>query len=178
MRLSLIAASLIAGSLLVACQVAARGGAPVASDAISVTPLDAPATAEPFPDQPAATDADPTTKRPKPRPDFEAQLALSAEPVTSEPVTAEPDAAAAPEAPRSPEQLLCEKTGGQWAVAGATGAYICVKPTRDGGKQCRKKADCEGLCLARSGSCAPFTPLFGCNEVLEKDGRRMTLCIG
>ena len=170
--LGLIAASLLAGLVLVACQTAAPGGAWVASDAISVTALDAPVTAGPSTDQPAATTTDPTTPRPKPRPGTDPAADTPAEPATSE-----PDAAAEPEAPKPPEQLLCEKTGGQWAMAGTTGAYICVKLTRDGGKMCRKKSDCEGLCLARSGTCAPFTPLFGCNEVLEKDGRRMTLCI-
>jgi hypothetical protein len=33
------------------------------------------------------------------------------------------------------------------------------------------------MCLARSGTCAPIMPLFGCNEVLDKQGRRVTLCI-
>lgn len=83
----------------------------------------------------------------------------------------------APEAPKSPQQLLCEKGGGIWTVAGETGAFLCVSPTRDGGKSCRKKTDCDGQCLARSGTCSPYDPLFGCNEVLDKDGRRMTLCL-
>ena len=164
MRPRKIIAGLIAALLLVACQMPAPGGPAMSQDDISVTPLEEPAGAEP-----AAPDA--TTPHPRPRPVTLTEPETPAEPLTSEPEPTEP------EAPRSPEQLLCEKTGGQWAVAGLSGAYICVKPTRDGGKLCRKKTDCQGLCLARSGTCAPFTPLFGCNEVLEKDGRRMTLCI-
>jgi hypothetical protein len=174
MRPSLIAARLIAGSLmslalLVACQMTAPGASPMAADEISVTPLDA------LPETAPTTD----TAHPKPRPDTATEPTApddaALDPVTTEPVTSEP--AAEPEAPKSAEQVLCETAGGQWAVAGKTGAFICVSPTRDGGKACHKKGDCEGLCLARSGTCAPFSPLFGCNEVLEKDGRRVTLCI-
>lgn len=164
MRLTLIT-GMLAALLLVACQMGAPGGAPMATDEITVTPLDATDGSA------AATD----TIHPKPRPDTVVESATPAEPAV-EPATSEP-ATSEPEAPRSPEQVLCEKRGGQWAVAGITGAYVCVSPTRDGGKVCRKKTDCEGLCLARSGTCAPFTPLYGCNDVLEKDGRQVTLCI-
>jgi hypothetical protein len=169
MRLTLIAASLIATVLLVACQPTAPGTSPLATDEISVTSLDAPAEADI-----SATTADSATSRPKPRPNEETDAGTSAPTdATEDPPASE----AEPAGPKSPEQMLCEKTGGQWALAGTTGANFCVKPTRDGGKLCRKKTDCEGLCLARSGTCAPFMPLFGCNEVLEKDGRRVTLCI-
>lgn len=169
MRLTLIAASLVSAVLLVACQPTAPGTSPLATDEISVTSLDAPAGADV-----SATAADPATPRPKPRPDAESDAGT---PVPTD-ATDEPAASEAePAEPVSAEQMLCEKTGGQWALAGITGASICVKATRDGGKLCRKKTDCDGLCLARSGTCAPFTPLFGCNEVLEKDGRRVTLCI-
>ena len=164
--------TLFALALLAACQMTAPDKPPVAGvmpgDEISVTSLDAPAAGPA--DTAAAPEAVPAAvagadaPRPKPRP------GAAAEPVASEP-------AAEPAAPKSAEQLLCEKTGGQWAVAGKTGANICVKPTRDGGKICHRKTDCAGQCLARSGTCAPFTPLFGCNEILEKDGRRVTLCI-
>jgi hypothetical protein len=169
MRLTLIAASLMSAILLVACQATAPGPSPLATDEISVTPLDAPVGA----DVPASA-ADTTPPRPKPRLGQETDVETAAKTDTPEdPAASE----AEPVKPMSPEQMLCEKTGGQWALAGTTGANICIKPTRDGGKLCRKKSDCEGLCLARSGTCAPFTPLFGCNEVLEKDGRRVTLCI-
>ena len=163
LRPKLIAASLLAAVMLVGCQMAAPGGAPITGDEISVTAL-----------PPIANDGAPDTSvagtpHPKPRPE------VQADPVTADPVTSEPEAE--PEVAKPPEQLICEKAGGQWAVAGITGAYICIKPSRDGGKMCRKKGDCQGLCLARSGTCAPYAPLFGCNEVLEKDGRRVTLCI-
>lgn len=53
----------------------------------------------------------------------------------------------------------------------------CVRPTGEGLKACRRATDCRGECLARSGTCAPIAPLFGCNEVLDDMGRRMTQCI-
>ena len=88
-----------------------------------------------------------------------------------------PVAAAAVPAPKSAEQITCEKNRGTWARAGKTGAMLCLRPTRDSGKQCRKGTDCEGMCLARSGTCAPITPMFGCTEILQDDGQRVTLCI-
>ena len=169
LRPRLIAASLIAGLILAACQMQGPDEAPLATDEISVTSLDAPASEVGTPPEgPPQPDSD--APRPEPRPESPDEAADD---------TALPDdeTPTEPEAPKSPEQLLCEKTGGQWAVAGLSGAYVCVTLTRDGGKVCRKKTDCQGLCLARSGTCAPIMPLFGCNEVLEKDGRRVTLCI-
>lgn len=88
--------------------------------------------------------------------------------------------APAPETPvpaKSASQLACEKQGGSWNRAGATITRTCVFRTRDGGKSCRRQSDCEGLCLARSRSCAPLRPLFGCNDILQNDGRQVKLCI-
>jgi hypothetical protein len=53
----------------------------------------------------------------------------------------------------------------------------CVTLTRDGGKACTRQSQCEGYCLARSGTCAPITPMFGCNDILQDDGREVTLCL-
>ena len=78
---------------------------------------------------------------------------------------------------RTAGQVLCETSGGQWVAAGETGAFYCASQTRDAGKRCSKKTQCQGVCLARSGTCSPITPLYGCNDVLEKDGRQVTLCI-
>lgn len=147
--------------LLTACQLTGggtvgTGAAGLAADEIVVTPLDEP---PPAAEAGSATEADPAL------PPAEAEMSVA------------PESLAEPEAPKTAEQLLCEARGGIWTVAGNTGAYLCVQPTRDGGKACHKESDCEGQCLARSMSCAPFTPLFGCNEVLDKQGRRVTLCI-
>jgi hypothetical protein len=82
-----------------------------------------------------------------------------------------------PEQEKTPEQISCEKKGGNWTRVGKTQSRTCAQRTRDAGKQCRRDRDCEGVCLARSATCAPVTPLFGCNDVIQDDGRRMTLCL-
>ncbi len=78
--------------------------------------------------------------------------------------------------PASPEEAACRKKGGTWATVGKAGR-ACVEYTKDAGKSCTRGTQCEGLCLARSGTCAPITPLFGCNDILQDDGTRATLCI-
>ncbi|MDP3960392.1 MAG: hypothetical protein Q8Q26_10105 [Pseudorhodobacter sp.] len=149
--------------LLAACQLSLPGGSggtaaapanPITGAAIAVTSLDS---------------------APPPAPEVTAPPA--AEPVTPEPPAADAAPIVTRPPPQSPEQIACEKTGGSYARAGAGDARACIRPTRDGGKQCRKESDCEGTCLARSQTCAPITPMFGCNDILQDDGRRVTLCI-
>lgn len=82
-----------------------------------------------------------------------------------------------PAEPQSPAEAKCLKSGGTWATAGKGDAKSCVRATRDAGKACTRQTQCEGLCLARSGTCAPITPLFGCNDIFQADGRRVTLCL-
>lgn len=89
---------------------------------------------------------------------------------------AAPAAAAPPLPPKSEAQLACERKKGVWSSAGNQ-AKACVFRTRDGGDTCRAETDCDGLCLARSGTCAPLKPLFGCNDILDSMGRKVTLCI-
>ena len=78
---------------------------------------------------------------------------------------------------RTPGQIACEKRGGNFVSAGRSGAMTCQMPTRDGGKQCQRESDCDGVCLARSNTCAPLKPLLGCQAILQDDGRRVELCI-
>lgn len=78
---------------------------------------------------------------------------------------------------KSPSGIACEKSGGRMVQVGGASLLTCQRPTRDAGKSCRRQGDCVGECLARSETCAPVAPLFGCNEVLQKDGRKVTLCI-
>lgn len=174
-----------------ACQLAAPGGSegasPLAAEAIGVTAL-------PMPGAPAgATAAEPdrrgataTQTVPAPAP-ASAPSPTAPSPTTPSP-TAPPPAAeaaspappaepAAVAAPLTPEARACQRRGGTLTRVGRSGLTACVTPTRDSGKQCRRATDCEGECLARSGSCAPVTPLFGCNEVLQADGRRFTQCL-
>ncbi|HBD91673.1 MAG: hypothetical protein A2092_13430 [Rhodobacteraceae bacterium GWE1_64_9] len=84
---------------------------------------------------------------------------------------------AVPAVLKTEEQVACERRGGSWSPVPGSSARSCVNRTRDAGKSCRKRSDCEGECLARSRSCAPIRPLFGCNDILQADGRQVTLCI-
>ena len=96
----------------------------------------------------------------------EGDAAFQAEVVAPDPVSV-----------KSKDQITCEKRRGNWTNAGKSSIKTCIQRTRDAGKQCRKQGDCSSACLARSGTCAPVKPLFGCNEILQKDGSRATLCI-
>ncbi|MFV0491006.1 MAG: hypothetical protein ACK5M4_04250 [Pseudorhodobacter sp.] len=119
---------------------------------------------------------DMTTPSPITGPEVEATIlteTLAADADTGATSTTEP----APPAVKSASQIVCEKAGGQMVRAGGSPLSTCQKPMRDAGKACSRRADCKGECLARSGTCAPVAPLFGCNEVLQQDGRRVTLCI-
>ena len=90
----------------------------------------------------------------------------------------QPDLAAEVPAPaKSQMQLACEKKKGRWTKTGKGDLSTCVYATRDGGKQCSRESQCEGVCLARSGTCSPLKPLLGCNEILQDNGARVTLCI-
>ena len=71
----------------------------------------------------------------------------------------------------------CEDTGGRFGTGGAAGGLVCHRTPADANRQCRKQSDCSTQCLARSGTCAPVAPLFGCNEVLTDQGQRVTLCV-
>jgi outer membrane biosynthesis protein TonB len=95
----------------------------------------------------------------------------------AEPESAVPAAPEVPQALKSASQKACEKKGGTWAATGSGATRACVKPTRDAGKSCRRARDCDGLCLARSRTCAPLKPLFGCHDILQDDGSQVTLCI-
>ncbi|MEO7381386.1 MAG: hypothetical protein ABIV25_06555 [Paracoccaceae bacterium] len=149
----------------------------MASDAIATTTLGdagSAATAAPGDAVPAVTVAGPSTPHPKPRPG----ATNSAVPKSDTATTADtPTPDAPPPIPPSPQQVLCEKSNGQWATAGESGANVCVKHMRDSGKHCSKKNDCSGQCLARSQTCSPIAPMIGCNDVLDSDGRMVTYCL-
>ena len=135
----------------------AVGGAPVAQDLSAV----ARAKGEVKPALGAPTPADANAVKPKPKPTATAKSA-AATPVESHIA--------------SPEEVVCLRKGGVWGGAGKAG-QTCIKPTKDSGKQCTKESDCEGFCLARSGTCAPAIPMFGCNDILQDNGVMVTLCI-
>lgn len=183
-------AALAAVAVLAGCVLPGAGGGtapgaanPVTGGEIEMTPLDGPApaagaeapegTAEDAAPQPAsALAAGPGDPRPRLRPD--AAAAPPAQDAAAAPV---PEAAPAPPAaPKTEAQVACERRKGQWTGTGE-GGHACIFHTRDGGKVCTSSRNCEGDCLARSGTCAPVRPLMGCNEILDDTGRRMTLCV-
>ncbi len=181
MRFCLILAVVLAGCTLGGGKLAkpSTSANPITGDAIEVTSLDAPAAAA-DPAKPAPNVAQPE------KPDAaqpEKPDAAQPAPPRPDPAAVDPAAAAVPpvvEEPArvlGPEELACVKTGGQWSVAGKAGGMSCVRMMRDAGKSCHKKSDCEGDCLARSNTCAPIAPLFGCNEILQDNGVMVTLCI-
>lgn len=165
--------------LLAGCQTAgsnATGSDPMTGDAIEVSTLEAPVVGlaeeqaaenrEPGDaDVAAAAEADIATE-----PAEQAVVEPLAEPEVAEPVVIDPVLL-------TPEALACQRRGGQWTKIGEGEGRSCVRRTRDAGKRCDADRDCQGVCLARSQTCAPVDPLFGCNEVLQDDGRRMTLCL-
>lgn len=157
----------------------AEGPNPVTGSAIEVTALDDPAAkADRKPGSKPAEAAKPAVAAPapdseaKPKPRSEADPA--AKPAEETPPTPDP---AAPQVEKSAEQLACEKKGNSWSKVGTSGASACVKRLKDGGKRCTSGTQCQGDCLARSNTCAPMTPLFGCNEILQDNGVRVTLCL-
>jgi hypothetical protein len=184
-RLQHLLLALGVSALLSACQFAggAFGGGRTAGpddvtpnavigDAIEVTALDSPPPAAA-----AAPTAGPAT----------ASVQAAAPPAAPPPAPAEAvPAAAAPQpeavadalaAPKSEQQIACERRKGRWSPTGKGDLRVCVFTTRDGGKQCTRESQCDGVCLARSGTCAPVKPLLGCNEILQDNGARVTLCI-
>lgn len=96
---------------------------------------------------------------------------ISAQPIDGSPLSQAPGEAL------PAEGLACLGSGNLWVRAGQTDLFACVRPTTDAGKVCRKGTDCEGECLARSMSCAPYDPLLGCNDILQDNGARVTLCL-
>lgn len=152
----------------------AKGVSPIAGGEIEVTALDAPPAAKPGTAAAPAGEAPPADKPetgPRPRPE-------KLEPAAVKEDIAPPEAAApVPEALKSAAQLACEKKRDLWVKAGKSGASTCVKRMKDAGKRCTTGKQCQGECLARSGTCAPYQPLFGCNEVLQDNGVRTMLCL-
>lgn len=187
MRAPLLTLLLILGlPVLAGCQLALPGRVadagsslanPVTLGAVQVTSLDAPkpgvATAVPAtaaaPAVPLAAPAVPAAVSAAP-----AQGAATPLPAARQATSPPPEVTSIP---ISPQALECKSTGGIWGKVGNTVAYSCFRQTRDAGKSCRRETDCETECLARSRTCAPITPMIGCNPVLQADGREVTLCI-
>lgn len=132
------------------------------------------------PPPPAAQTSTAPARIQSPQPDMPPTGVTLAEPsAVLPPVASAPVAAPLP--PPDPPMLAQQRAGcariGGTLIERAAGVRSCVTPTRDGGQRCNAASACEGICLARSGTCAPFQPLFGCQEVFTLPGRRETLCL-
>lgn len=180
-RLPLVALVLCAASLVAGCQLSGPGkaasGPPaqnvVTGGEIEVTELDAPAGATTT--APAAAGAEPAGEgKAAPQAAPAAEAAPKAKPDSPAPKA---DLEATPVTPKSEMQLACEKKRGKWSGIGKGDARACIFQTKDGGKRCDRESQCDGVCLARSGTCSPFKPLYGCNEILQDNGARVTLCL-
>jgi hypothetical protein len=166
--LAVLAVFLLAGCV-VGGPVAGPGVNPLATEAIETTALEA------APNNGAATPAEASATAVPPNPQAPPETPAATD--EAAPVLPEPTEEVSAPPPASPEQARCIRSGGTWATAGKSGAKACVTLTRDGGKACTRQSQCEGYCLARSGTCAPITPMFGCNDILQDDGREVTLCL-
>ena len=88
------------------------------------------------------------------------------------------------------QEQACREAGGMWARFGARdhlcNIYSCAERTRDGGKPCRSRVDCEHLCVTEAppklgaeaaGKCTAVKQSFGC--FTQVDGGRVVgrVCI-
>jgi hypothetical protein len=78
-------------------------------------------------------------------------------------------------------QSECRVAGGQWQRWGIhdhlCNIYSCVERTKDAGKPCRNRADCEHQCITKSttarigaeapGECAALKTSYGCNTYVD-----------
>jgi hypothetical protein len=101
----------------------------------------------------------------------------------SQPRPIEPVVAAAPARPSTPE--ACRACNGDWGKHGLAQREGCLCRTKDAGKLCKSKADCESQCVAKDdpdteivdkgppargyflGRCHAFTTFFGCARLLR-----------
>lgn len=181
-RLSHVAALVLATGLVAACQTGGTGKLSadvtpnaVAGDPIEVTALDAPPV-EPAEVAASSGAAGQETAAPQAAATDLPVQAEAATEATAEPAP-QPDLAEIPVTPKSEQQLACEKKKGRWARIGKGDGRACVFQTKDAGKRCERESQCDSVCLARSGTCAPFKPMYGCNEILQDNGARVTLCL-
>ena len=152
--------------LLVGCS-SLPGGTDTAAGGVDTTAPETPTGAgdEVFdPDNPGGAPEPVSTEaavEPVPEPVLEPEPAVKAP---------EPDDA------NAAARIKCVSGNGIYAKS-AAGGFICVNRTSDATKSCTASSQCEGSCLARSGTCSPVVPLIGCNEILTDRGNISTVCI-
>ena len=75
------------------------------------------------------------------------------------------------------EREACEADNGRWGTAANGVLFVCYRNQPDANQFCSTESDCAGFCLARSRTCSPIDPFFGCHQVLSKDGLPQTVCV-
>ncbi len=70
----------------------------------------------------------------------------------------------------------CLSGGGRWAGSPGHG-MLCFHTPPDAGQSCSRAFQCTAGCLAKSRTCAPVTPLIGCQDLLDDQGRVITQCV-
>ena len=68
----------------------------------------------------------------------------------------------------------CAQRGGE-VVIGLAGP-TCAMPEPDAGKACLSSEQCSGFCLAKTRSCSPVRPYFGCHSLYE-NGEVVEICV-
>ena len=74
----------------------------------------------------------------------------------------------------------CESQGGKRSING-NGLESCFIPTKDAGKVCTDKKECEGYCLAEketdtAGTCSGSKTFSGCYYVFEGGINKGSVC--
>jgi len=100
--------------------------------------------------------------------------------------TPQTNAASGPARPTTPE--ACRACNGDWGPHGRAQLEGCVCRTKDAGKPCKSKRDCESQCVASEppnaeivdkgpppkgfflGHCHEFVTFFGCGRLLRDGG--------
>jgi hypothetical protein len=86
-------------------------------------------------------------------------------------------------------EKTCASRGGAWQRRGMTHGLTCVVPSKDGGKQCSDKNDCEFLCVYEAevplrplipgkalGRCTATNAVEGCYVPVTDGNASMRIC--
>lgn len=74
------------------------------------------------------------------------------------------------------ERAACLAQGGTVGRGGLLPDELCFRPTPDAGKACTKASDCAGSCMADTLTCSEVTPVFGCYDYMDEQGRKAGIC--
>lgn len=71
----------------------------------------------------------------------------------------------------------CTARGGTLVETG-TSPWRCILDTPDAGQACTRSTDCTAACLAPDAGGGVCGQAFGCVDLLDETGQRVTFCIG